>query len=75
MALMRRLFTSKVTQESEKIVIVGIDFGTSFTKVYFNQGGDIKQHSLQYCPRRACHSGISTSHFPHNQPKPNYFAK
>lgn len=43
MALMRRLFTSKVTQESEKIVIVGIDFGTSFTKVYFNQGGDIKQ--------------------------------
>lgn len=43
MALMRRTFTSKVTQESEKVVIVGIDFGTSFTKVYFNQGGEIKQ--------------------------------
>lgn len=43
MALVRRSFTSKVTQESEKVVIVGIDFGTSFTKVYFNQGGEIKQ--------------------------------
>ena len=43
MALMSRTFTSKVTQESEKVVIVGIDFGTSFTKVYFNQGGEIKQ--------------------------------
>lgn len=40
---MRRSFTSRVTQESEKVVIVGIDFGTSFTKVYFNQGGEIKQ--------------------------------
>lgn len=40
---MRRSFTSKVTQESEKVVIVGIDFGTSFTKVYFNQNGAIKQ--------------------------------
>ena len=42
MALHREV-QSRVTQESEKIVIVGIDFGTSFTKVYFNQGGNIKQ--------------------------------
>lgn len=40
---MARLFTSKVSQESEKVVIVGIDFGTSYTKVYFNQGGEIKR--------------------------------
>ena len=42
MALHREV-QSRVTQESEKVVIVGIDFGTSFTKVYFNQEGNIKQ--------------------------------
>ena len=38
----RRVFTSKVNKRSQKIVIVGIDFGTSYTKVYFNQDGEIK---------------------------------
>lgn len=42
MALHREV-QSRVRQESEKVVIVGIDFGTSFTKVCFNQGGNIKQ--------------------------------
>lgn len=40
---MRRIFTPKGEQKREKIVIIGIDFGTSFTKVYFNQDGEIKQ--------------------------------
>ena len=34
---MRKVFTSKVNPDSEKVVIVGIDFGTSFTKVCINQ--------------------------------------
>lgn len=42
MALHREV-QSRVRQESEKVVIVGIDFGTSFTKVCFNQEGNIKQ--------------------------------
>lgn len=40
---LRRVFTSRTEQQTQKIVIIGIDFGTSFTKVYFNQGGEVKQ--------------------------------
>ena len=39
----RRVFVPKVEQDKQKVVIIGIDFGTSFTKVYFNQDGEIKQ--------------------------------
>lgn len=39
----RRVFVPKVGQDKQKVVIIGIDFGTSFTKVYFNQDGEIKQ--------------------------------
>ena len=39
----RRVFIPNEEQKRQKIVIIGIDFGTSFTKVYFNQDGEIKQ--------------------------------
>ena len=39
----RRVFTARPEQQSEKVVIVGLDFGTSYTKVFFNQSGEIKQ--------------------------------
>ena len=39
---MERVFKPRIEQQTQK-VIVGIDFGTSFTKVYFDQGGEIKQ--------------------------------
>ena len=37
---MRRFLIPKIDVNAQKIVIVGIDFGTSFTKVYFNQSGE-----------------------------------
>lgn len=39
----RRVFTARTEQQSEKVVIIGLDFGTSYTKVFFNQSGEIKQ--------------------------------